>query len=1055
MKRLSLIVLLTLFVSLVGAQTLTSYFCDFEDSQETALWQMNVDASLMAQHLNAWYVGAAGSFGPNSTKGLYVSGGQGADTVNNEYVTNYNASAHIDGEFVVSYREIPLANGNYTMVFDWHGLGTSSSCMYVMWLNPHEEPRFGIYSDNSAGVPEYCTDNNKYQGSSTWKSQKVNFNVAGGQGGKLIVVWYSKRGDLTSNPAGAIDNISIYQGECTPPSRVDYNGNTGSLTWQGSTSQYDVLVYNFHTKNTTSYLGVTGKSLNLSALTEEGMYYFYVRSVREDGAHSEWVYTEKFMWIKGARCIDIFDLTSDNSGAAKCFWTQPSDQGGDWSSSIDFDAHMHDHAGQIDLGSDNEHSRHTIHYIQDEYDPRTGNRLRTIPQGEIASIRVNGFWEEANYNASCIEYDYPVQAGVSDLLILQYACVLENPNHDEEEQPRFKLDVLQGNTVVSACAQADFRPGFGDASSWHHEGSGNSQVDWCDWQTVTVSLRDYIGSTLKIRLSAYNCTLGGHFGYAYFTMNCTGGDLQGIACGDFSTDHFEAPEGFNYRWYRADDPQAGTPAHNVHVLSTERVFNIDPDDADIYLVDMVDRNNPRCFYTLEANPNPRFPQARGSLLRTTTGNCQQTAYFSQDSRVVRINRQTRDSSFVDEPVESVIWNFGDGSDPVESMDATVSHVFPAEGGEYDVTVTATMSNGICEDTHLIHISLPDLTSPDTRDTTHICGEGIDRIDTIVRTNTHGCEYMELHHYYYHSTFDTLYEERMCEGGRYFFPGNRRYYTHSVDTALNLKTIYGCDSIIRLKLIVDPKLIVEYPSEARVCLEDSYFEIPYQVVSGAMDSIHVYFSERDCERGFQPVYAFANGEDIRIDIPDNLYPDNYQIRLEFGGERCFMEPQSATLMMLYKTNILYWNDGFISIQNADYNGGNFEFVAYEWYRNGVRLETNQSYVPTTVDDIDAVFELRLMRRNENYYIESCPLVYNPYTAVEEVYAGGLPLYPTYVERGGSITVAAGDGFSVYSVLGARVARYEASDSERTFTAPAHNGVYIVVFDSKQSTQIIVH
>lgn len=1037
MKRLSCIVLLLLFVSVLRAQTLTTYSCDFEDPQEVSKWQMNV-GDRGPSCANHWYCGAAGSFGMNSTAGLYVSGGKDADTLSNNYV---NALGNrITGEFVTSYRYVDLADGQYTLVFDWMGNGTTDDALYVVWINQSEITngaiRAIISNNTAAAAPAYCTETYKHRGASSWRSVSTSINVSGGEGGNIVVVWFTKAGTTPMNPSGAVDNISIFQGTCAAPTSVAYNGNTSSLTWQGNANSYDVIMYNVNTEALSSFTGVTTTSAALGTLTEEGMYNFYVRSVRDENAHSEWVFTSKFVWIKGARCIDIFDLTPDNSGAAKCY------SGSTESLKLS--------SGQVDYGYADERSLHTIHYVQGETDPRTGNRLRTIPEGEIASIRLGGYWDAKGNMSSTIEYQYNVQAGVSDILELKYASVLEYADyHGESEEARFKLEVLRNGQVIDACAQGDFKAGFGETSSWHvYNYKPDEVMYWNDWQTIAVSLRNYVGQTLTIRLTSYSCTATIHSGYAYFTLSCRGGDLQGIACGDFSTDHFEAPEGFNYRWYREDDPY-------MNVLSTDRVFNIDADDPNIYLVDLVSLTRSQCYYTLEANPNPRFPQARGSLLRTTTGNCQQTAYFSQDSRVVRINRQTRDSSFVDEPVESVIWNFGDGSDPVESMDATVSHVFPAEGGEYDVTVTATMSNGICEDTHLIHISLPDLTSPDTRDTTHICGEGTDRIDTIVRTNLHGCEYLELHHYYYHPTFDTLYEERMCEGGRYFFPGNRRYYTHSVDTALNLKTIYGCDSIIRLKLIVDPKLIVEYPSEARVCLEDSYFEIPYQVVSGAMDSIHVYFSERDCERGFQPVYAFANGEDIRIDIPDNLYPDNYQIRLEFGGERCFMEPQSATLMMLYKTNILYWNDGFISIQNADYNGGNFEFVAYEWYRNGVRLETNQSYVPTTVDDIDAVFELRLMRRNENYYIESCPLVYNPYTAVEEVYAGGLPLYPTYVERGGSITVAAGDGFSVYSVLGARVARYEASDTERTITAPAHNGVYIVVFDSKQSTQIIVH
>lgn len=1042
MKRLSLIMLFSLFVSVLWAQTLTSYSCDFESPSENAQWVLNEVAATRDITLcrNKWYIGQAGGFGvgASASSGLYISSGTADDTLECSYTSSQSV-------FMTASRTLNLAAGTYTAVFDWETMGGGASDgVYVFWVDNASTLTYGNWSDRtSLALPPYVTNTTVYQNASNWKSSAFTFTSSGGTG-KLVILWLNS---LTTavQPAGRVDNILIYQGSpCPSPTAVRYDGNTNTISWNGNAAGYDVMLYNYNTQTLNTYTGITTNSMTMPSLSEEGYYYIYVRSTCGDG-HSPWVYTEKFVWIKGARCIDIFDIGPANGNyAGKCYVGY-------------FDDFIRNNQqgtpGMVDNGSSDPASMHTIHIDRNEIDPvakEYGGNLHTVPAGEIASVRLGA--NTSSGQSARIEYKYTVTPGMSDLLDLKFAVVMNSGGHgsslaDVDMNPTFTLNILDSHgRQLDACVQRYFVAGYGDRRNWHQDASGN--WFWSDWQTVTVSLVEYVGQTITIRLTSARCSYDTHPAYAYFTMNCRGGNLQGIACGDFSTDHFEAPEGFNYRWYRADDP-AKT------VLGTDRVFNIDRDDPTIYLVDVIDRNSAGCYYVLEANPNPRFPQAIAGVAQQRTENCQNIVDFSQASRVVRINRQTRDSSFVDEPVESVIWNFGDGSAPVMSLDSAISHVYPAEGGEYDVTVTATMSNGICEDTHLIHISLPDLTSPDTRDTTHICGEGINRIDTIVRTNTHGCEYMELHHYYYHSTFDTLYEERMCEGGRYFFPGNRRYYTHSVDTALNLKTIYGCDSIIRLKLIVDPKLIVEYPSEARVCLEDSYFEIPYQVVSGAMDSIHVYFSERDCERGFLPVYAFANGEDIRINIPDNLYPDNYQIRLEFGGERCFMEPQSATLMMLYKTNILYWNDGFISIQNADYNGGNFEFVAYEWYRNGVRLETNQSYVPTTVDDIDAVFELRLMRRNENYYIESCPLVYNPYTAVEEVYAGGLPLYPTYVERGGSITVAAGDGFSIYSVLGTRVARYEASDSERTFTAPAHNGVYIVVFDSKQSTQIIVH
>jgi hypothetical protein len=1044
----------------VSAQQINSYACDFEDEAENALWTINSrpDGTLK----NQWYIGAAGAFGVNSTKGLYISGGTGEEAEKNIYVNalglNPTSGEAIQGEFIASYRQLNLADGTYNLVFDWQTMGRVDDKLYVTWVNegdvPYIIPGIPVLGrdikslSDAADVPTYCANSPAYRGSSAWRSVATTITVSGGAGGRLVVAWYVKAGVNPANPAPAVDNIYIYQGPCSAPTNVNYDGNTSSLTWNGSAASYDVIMHNFNTNTISTFGDITTNSLQLSEMAEEGMYYFYVRSSCDEVRHSPWVFVSKFVWISGARCIDIFDLTPDNSGAAKCFWT-------DTESGDNYDPYMHDHAGQVDFGYDNQNSRHTIHFIPGETDPRTGNGLKTIPEGEIASIRVNGFWETAGTHASCIEYDYPVQSGVSDLLVLKYAVVLENPDHPEEAQPRFKLEIMQGNTVIDPCAQCDFKAGYGDASSWHKyyvpDASGNptnTVYDWCDWDSVTISLRNYIGRTLKIRLSAYDCTYSGHFGYAYFTLNCKGGDLQGISCGDYSTDHFDAPEGFDYRWYLArekDNP-------NKRIFSDEASFGISPSDTAVYLVDLITRNKPDCYYTLEANPNPRFPRAV-ALHSTSARNCQYTASFTSRSKIVYINRISGEEKDSDQPIQRVYWNFGDGTPEMEDPGTTFTHNFPGDGGEYEVLCIASMSDGICVDTLRIPLSLQDLHSDNTSDTTHICGEGTDSEEVRTLVNQYGCEYTHTHYTLYHMPYDTLYEERMCEGGRYFFPANGRYYTASIDTTLNLKTPYNCDSTISLHLVVDPKLIVEYSKDVNVCLDKAEIEIPYVVTSGMMDSIKVYFSDAARLWGFDSCYGFKNGEEIRIPIPNSdIRPDNYQLDIEFGGERCHMDLQHATLHVQYKSSIVMQTGGFIALYNSAYNGG-FNFAAYEWYKDGVLIESNNAYVPASEFDINSVYTVRLRRSGESNFIESCPIIYNPATALDDAEADVL-VYPTFVDKGGSLTVSAGSGFSIFSVLGTLVARYERADYVRHIPAPVAGGVYIILFDNKQTVQIVV-
>jgi len=1024
-KKYLILVLFTQLAMLLSAQSVTSYSCDFEDMQENQRWVRNVGARA-PQCENKWYIGAAGSFGPYSTKGMYVSSGVDQDTVQSIYTAkNWN--------YIVTYRTINLAAGNYTLMFDWIGQGQSDDAMYVAWIDDATtNTNSNTNTKSKIAAPAWLPVNAvKCQGSSMWKSTSATFTSTG-QTGKLVVVFYNVRGTAVT-PSFAIDNIEIMACSMAAPTNITYNGNTKSISWKGTASAYDVMVYNYHTKTTNLYSNIQGKSMTLSDLTEEGMYYFYVRATDGADCHSTWAFTSKFVWIKGARCIDFLDLTSDNSGAAKCFYTDQCEYGGAGYSNL------YEHSGQVDYGYDKEQSRHTIHYMVGETDPRTENKLKTIPDGEIASVRVNGFWESAGDHASTIEYDYQVQAGVSDLLILQYACVLENPEHDEDEQPRFKLEVLHNGQVIDQCAQCDLKAGFGDAASWHVVNPGTyNRVDWCDWQSITISLRNYVGATLKLRLTAYDCTLSGHYGYAYFTLNCKGGDLEGIACGDYSTDHFDAPDGFNYRWYKATQPK--------NILATTQRFNIDKTDTCIYCVDVINKVKSQCYYTLTANPNPRFPEAKATAT-VTSANCQNTVSFLNQSAVVIVNRKDSTHTYSTEELGSMYWDFGDGEFEA-NLDNLVTHVYPAEGGQFQVKCIAGMSADVCQDTYIIDLELPNLLNSDMDTTIHTC-DSIDidshgkphyardsayYVDTVgVVKNKYGCEALKFRTVYFHPTYDTLYTVRICEGTPYVWPADGKTYTVTTKKTHNVPTaIWGCDSVMRLDLTVDPALRVDYADTVVACYDSALIHVDYQILSGDIDSVFVFFPESEMQQGFDSVYKFVKGAPVFIPLPDNTsLPGNHQAFVYFNGEFCSLDPIPFCVQVQYPTSIVMMTDGFIGVQNVLYNGG-WQFADFTWYRNGQLLDNHQSYIPVTKSDVGAVYTVSLRREGENYTISSCPIKFHLWTGLQ--------------------SIAADAEVEVYSMLGMYVGQF-ASLSEATHALPA--GIYIIR-DINQTTQtVLVH
>ena len=971
-------------VVLLRAQSVTSFKCGFENAADLQGWTLNAGPR-GGTSINKWMIGSDVSFGLNSQKSLYVS----TDTT----ISNYDGTY---AGFIVAYRSMTLQAGTYTLMFDWVLQGNTNDAIYVGWVDAATNTNSN-WSNAGVGVPNWLPGHAvKSSGSVNWKSGSTQFTTNGNPGKIVIVFYYTKGTPITPGPA--IDNIEIFQGTCAAPTNVRYDGNTTSLTWNGQANAgYDVLVFNSQTNASTSFMGVTGQSQMLTSLGDEGMYYFYVRANCDSVCHSTWSYTSKFVWIKGSRCIDYLDLTPDNSGAAKCFYGTTDD--------------IKVSTGQVDFGYQDEKSRHTIHYIQGETDPRTGGRLRTVPPGEIASVRLGGYWETTGNMSSTVEYEYNVQAGVSDLLVLKYATILEYADyHSESEEARFKLEILRNGQVLNACAQGDFKAGFGDTQLWHtYTYEGDRVMYFNDWQTVTVSLRQYVGQTLTIRLTAYSCTATIHIGYAYFTINCAAGDLQGISCGDYALDHFQAPEGFDYRWYKETDPSV--------ILSDSSVLQVSKTDTCTYMVDLISKANSQCYYSLVANPNPRGPKAL-STFQKFSKNCENKAVFTNESFVARTNRQTgRTVKDTTETISSVRWIFGDGTpDDSTSMLAPVTHYYPATGGVFHAMLIVGMSGDVCEDTLRMDMQFPNILAADTDpevlrscDSTYTDtkgriwtapSDGSYIVDTLAESiNRYGCTAPNYRHVYLNTTFDTLYTARICDGGSYLWAADGKqhkndkvvYETTDYEFVHTLKTVQGCDSVMRLKLTVDPSLDVDFDADTfYVCPDSGKLYIGYDLKRGIVEDVVVYMDAAAQAQGFNPSYKFGVGEPISIKLPTKIVPNNYNASIDFSSELCPSDPKPVIVQLMYPSSVLVQKNGgaeggFISLLNADYNGG-YSFGLYQWFRNGVPVTGGtSSYLAVDQEDEGSEFYLMLVREGEVIPFFTCPIIYGKPTGLDDIEA----------------------------------------------------------------------
>ena len=1018
---------LNLAVTNVSAQVV--YSCDFEDATENAKWTLNKisNQASLSDWKNIWRIGQPGNCASGNA-GLYICPNDGSGDTMNVAVPITSTTLN---DFIVAYRDSIQGltpNTDYRISFDWRGNGKVTDFLYVYWIpssytkNTNSATGVAGAPSGSTSIATYLLPNMPIRGGITWQSYSAVFKPSTSSG-KLLFLWLQGHGPAI-NPPAAVDNIEIADNStiCEAPDNLQYR-SSGMLSWTGSASAYDVRSLNPNTNVWFSADNVQGNSCMITGVTE-GFYTFQVRARCADGSHSPWSYLTQFAYTKGVRCIDFMDLDS----AATC-WIGSAE-------STDYNAKKT--RKKEDHGYESIDSRHTIHYIPGETDPRTDGMLPTIPPGEVASVRL-GNWK-TGAEAEAIEYKLKVQAGTSDILKLKYAVVLEDGGHTpggpesgphgSNEQSHFYVSIkdAQGNPIEVGCLTFDFSADPDAASrdaTWH---VSSQSAAWKEWTEVSIGLVKYVGQVITIYLATYDCTAHGHYGYAYFAMNCENGQLEGSTCGDYRADHFIAPDGFNYRWYKQSDPSETT-------LSTSREFRIDPLDANIYVVDVINRVN-GCSFPLVANPNPRFPMTE---VRATpsTKDCQNVVRFSNSSHVVY--RSKIDSTIMkkaDEEIESMTWDFGDGTTS-NSKNAIVEHTFPQEGGTYNVVVTSSISGGVCTDPDTIKLVLPKLGDQRIETVEQYCYKGNNPYiykgqpytdsfaDSATVTLPTGCDSTGILTVNFVSTVEQPLFDTIC-GERTNYTYNGTVYPDSGTYRVLFEgaSALGCDSTVILHLYKHPIPKIQVDSAFVSCADEMVgLTLPYQLtgdLDATVDSIHVRMGDEAVANGFLPSYDFAVNESLDISWPDTIKPNVYQGVVEFSSPWCTTYTYPFKIELDYPSSVLDQKNGLVAVLNSATNGG-YEFLSYQWYRNDERMDgETASYVRVSdEDDMGAEFYVVVLRNGDNVVLRSCPIKYvGGRTALDNISDSSRAV--KVMENG--IIYIIRDGVR-YTVLGTIVSRHE--------------------------------
>ena len=204
-------------------------------------------------------------------------------------------------------------------------------------------------------------------------------------------------------------------------------------------------------------------------------------------------------------------------------------------------------------------SQHTLLTDPTAYDPiaiDTGTHLPAIPYlapgGGNVSVRLGN--SATNSGTEKLDYYMPVTAQNTSFTFMT-AIVLENAGgHTVNQSPRFEIHIyLNGSTLLTGpCAVYSItsQAASTDPTFFPYKSGVNIDGYYKPWTNSTIDLTPYIGQSITVEFVTQDCTLGGHYGYAYIDASCGVMQNQVSFCPGSSMAILTAPSGFsNFQWY--------------------------------------------------------------------------------------------------------------------------------------------------------------------------------------------------------------------------------------------------------------------------------------------------------------------------------------------------------------------------------------------------------------------------------------------------------------------------------------------------------------------------
>ena len=1041
-----------LFTTLAWAQgtsvaTGLPFECSFEESENLSAWVLNPGTSAAT---DKWMIG--GAVHSEGKRSLYVS----SNGVDPSYGKNPNV--------VVAYMRYRFPSaGHYDISFDWKGVGDSAnSKLYVMvcpesFLSNANYPQYlsGIVSTStgrlSTPVENACeaiiSKQRRYLcGSDLWQNislPEVNVNSTySAMPFAIVFIWTNNnRSDTIPKSSIAIDNLQINSANIKKPLNLQVfpqcDDSTMLVTWESPLGEFDIEYRKTGATSWNKAHGLvdgapgftrTGSSECSYVLTRilEGTWDVRIRAVSRDKSASvlrtSYVYkTQTLVYCPDNHCVNYIDI--HDTSRVVCTYGHVVGYTGTET--------PYTYIGCVDKGPEAKESRHTVHVDPTEYDEQTEFALKTVPDGALASVRL-GNWNTGG-EAESITYDILVDSVYQGILIIRYAVVLEKPNPSCGD-PGFKMVVLDenGNEIDETCGKADFTYSSAVEAGWNETKKGN--VVWKNWTTVGVNLMPYHGQNIKVRFTTMDCDAGGHYGYAYFTLDCANGHLETNSCGNDASITCYAPEGFAYKWY---NELGDTVCYDRELIVDAGMHT--------YTCRVSFIEEPDCYFEISTLSAPRFPVPEYSY-EPIYDECTSKIRFTNTSHVM--NKFEGYETHTSEPCTDWYWRFRRFSTgQITEMTAKDPvYICPEEGDSIEITYTCYIgAENACDSTRVDTIVVANIIPQNTEFWVTTCPEDpvkfgdcadcwFDADTTVVHTypNFAGCDSTStLHLKVWPKVEPTYRHDSICSDGFVKIDGIK--YNQPMDNQkITLQTRHGCDSVLYMTLTVNQRIEAELDSLSYVCADDEEMFLTFDLIAGVFDSLEIVFSTPELRD--TTIYD-SSVRSIAIPYSGNILPGHYTATFSFYQFCCGVYTEERGFDIRYRSSIVEqkWND-VLTLLSPKYNGG-YEFLSFQWYKNGEPMEgETHSYLYQSLDTT-ATYYVEVMR-TDSVVMRTCPM--------QPVHHEQQSDYPTVVTKGQQVPMYMEQPVTVwyYTVSGQYYSSFTLPQGYTTLPVPAQTGIYII-------------